>query len=71
MARVVHGDVDRDSRGEHDRDVGRGEGGHGGVGSDADSGGGVACRIGARVPPPRSTPPPEAVPPYTAVWLPS
>jgi hypothetical protein len=36
----VHGDVDRDSRGEHDRDVGRGEGGHGGDGSEADGGGG-------------------------------
>jgi hypothetical protein len=36
----VHGDVDRDTRGEHDTGVGLGKGGHGGVGGKADCGGG-------------------------------
>jgi hypothetical protein len=40
MIGVVHGDVDRDSRGEHDTGVDRGKGGHGGVGGEADGGGG-------------------------------
>jgi hypothetical protein len=65
---VVHGDVNRDSRGEHDGDVGHGEGGHGG---DAEGGGGMACRIGAKAPSPRHTFPTKAVPPRTATWLPS
>ncbi len=66
----MHSDVDRDTRVEHDTGVGLSEGGLGGVGGEAD-GGGVTCRIGARVPAPHPTPPPEAVPPRTAVWLPS
>jgi hypothetical protein len=44
---VVHGDVDRGSRGEHVGDVGRGEGRYGGVdgdGEDGEGGGGVQER---------------------------
>ncbi len=64
---VVHGDVDRGSRGEHVGDVGRGKGTYGGVDGDGeDGGGGEACRRGEKVPYLRHIPPPEAVPPRAA-----
>ncbi len=47
---MVHGDVHRDGRGEHDEDVGRDigcdEGGHGGAGGDAVAGGDGVQRTG-------------------------
>jgi hypothetical protein len=58
---VVHGDVDRGSRGEHVGEVGCGKGRHGGVDGDGEDGG-EACRRGEKVPSLRHIPPPEAVP---------
>jgi hypothetical protein len=60
MIGVEHGDVDRDSRGEHDTGVDRGEGGHGGVGGEADGGGGGDMQDRGEITSSRSHPSPRS-----------